>query len=171
MIPTTDIRNRSTGEIINEYQLRKNNPYTSFPKIITDEILDSYGYDRIFDGPHPSISNRYQTIERSGVIEIEGKWCVNYVIGPIFNDYTNEDGILVTAQEQEEEHIRVIDENEKQSVRSMRDGRLEETDWIAIKALESGQEIPLEWKVYRQELRDITLQEGFPYDVIWPELP
>lgn len=27
------------------------------------------------------------------------------------------------------------------------------------------------WKVYRQALRDITLQKGFPLDVIWPEEP
>lgn len=28
-----------------------------------------------------------------------------------------------------------------------------------------------EWAEYRQKLRDITKQEGFPYNVIWPEEP
>lgn len=27
------------------------------------------------------------------------------------------------------------------------------------------------YKVYRQALRDITAQEGFPFNTIWPELP
>jgi hypothetical protein len=27
------------------------------------------------------------------------------------------------------------------------------------------------WAAYRQELRDVTAQEGFPWDVVWPETP
>jgi len=27
------------------------------------------------------------------------------------------------------------------------------------------------WAAYRQELRDITLQEGFPDSIVWPQLP
>ena len=28
-----------------------------------------------------------------------------------------------------------------------------------------------EWREYRQELRDITTQEGFPHNVEWPNEP
>jgi len=28
-----------------------------------------------------------------------------------------------------------------------------------------------EWSTYRQALRDITEQEGFPYQVTWPTKP
>jgi hypothetical protein len=28
-----------------------------------------------------------------------------------------------------------------------------------------------EWRQYRQELRDITTQEGFPHNIDWPEEP
>ena len=28
-----------------------------------------------------------------------------------------------------------------------------------------------EWAVYRQALRDIPQQDGFPFDVVWPDLP
>jgi len=28
-----------------------------------------------------------------------------------------------------------------------------------------------EWATYRQALRDITAQEGFPYEVVWPPKP
>jgi hypothetical protein len=27
------------------------------------------------------------------------------------------------------------------------------------------------WHIYKQRLRDIPEQEGFPYEVAWPELP
>ena len=28
----------------------------------------------------------------------------------------------------------------------------------------------LQWATYRQELRDVTSQQTFPYDIIWPEV-
>jgi hypothetical protein len=28
-----------------------------------------------------------------------------------------------------------------------------------------------EWAVYRQELRDVTLQAGFPDNIVWPKAP
>jgi hypothetical protein len=34
-----------------------------------------------------------------------------------------------------------------------------------------GTAISGEMAVYRQALRDITTQDGFPYDVVWPEKP
>ena len=29
----------------------------------------------------------------------------------------------------------------------------------------------IEWLQYRQDLRDITLQEGYPYEIDWPQKP
>jgi hypothetical protein len=55
--------------------------------------------------------------------------------------------------------------------RAKRDSLLAESDWVVIKAQETGTEIPIEWKEYRQALRDITLQDGFPENIIWPEKP
>lgn len=56
-------------------------------------------------------------------------------------------------------------------VRSKRNVLLQETDWIVIKSYERGQNIPAEWELYRQALRDITTQAGFPYSVVWPIKP
>jgi len=41
-------------------------------------------------------------------------------------------------------------------LRATRDALLNETDWIVIKAKETGTTIPTAWKTYRQALRDIT---------------
>jgi hypothetical protein len=62
-------------------------------------------------------------------------------------------------------------EDAERNVRSERDGLLAETDWVVIKNTEKGTSIPEEWEVYRQALRDITGQEGFPYAVSWPVKP
>ena len=60
---------------------------------------------------------------------------------------------------------------EDETVRDERNRLLEDTDWIILRYLDQGDEVPLEWKEYRQALRDIPEQEGFPGSVDWPEMP
>jgi hypothetical protein len=59
----------------------------------------------------------------------------------------------------------------KNSIRSERDTLLKDTDWIVAKSLEQGAPVPDQWKAYRQALRDITEQAGFPENIEWPEKP
>lgn len=56
-------------------------------------------------------------------------------------------------------------------VRAERDRRIAETDWIVIKNLELNQNVPGVWEVYRQALRDVPSQAGFPDNVTWPVKP
>lgn len=55
------------------------------------------------------------------------------------------------------------------NVRARRDKLLQQSDWTQI------QDVSLQnkeaWAVYRQSLRDITKQAGYPFDVIWPASP
>ena len=60
--------------------------------------------------------------------------------------------------------------SEDEVVREERDQLLEDTDWIILRYLDQGDEVPLEWKEYRQALRDIPEQKGFPGSVDWPVL-
>jgi hypothetical protein len=57
------------------------------------------------------------------------------------------------------------------AVRADRDKRIAETDWIVIKNLELNQNVPGVWEVYRQGLRDVPAQAGFPWDITWPVKP
>jgi hypothetical protein len=50
-------------------------------------------------------------------------------------------------------------------VRAKRNQLLLETDWTQVADVQVDKVI---WAEYRQALRDITLQEGFPFDIIWP---
>jgi len=56
-------------------------------------------------------------------------------------------------------------------VRHDRDKLLEKTDWVVVKHNELGTPIPQEWLDYRQALRDITEQSGFPEEIEWPQEP
>ena len=57
------------------------------------------------------------------------------------------------------------------TVRNNRDRFLTETDWVVVKHNELGTPIPQEWLDYRQALRDIPEQTGFPEEIDWPQEP
>ena len=63
------------------------------------------------------------------------------------------------------------DAQQAAGVRQTRDDRLKETDWRVIKALESNVPQDFAWATYRQNLRDITKQAGFPWTITWPDAP
>ena len=45
------------------------------------------------------------------------------------------------------------------------------TDWVVIRAAESGTPVAPAWREYRQALRDITAQAGYPLSIDWPQPP
>ena len=57
------------------------------------------------------------------------------------------------------------------NVRAIRDVKLAETDYLVFPDYPISEESLAEAKAYRQNLRDITEQAGFPKDVIWPDVP
>lgn len=59
------------------------------------------------------------------------------------------------------------------SARSDRNARLAQTDWLVIRKVEDGIDIPDEWSEYRQALRDITNHENWPWLNLedWPTKP
>lgn len=55
--------------------------------------------------------------------------------------------------------------------RGVRTRLLAASDWVVARAAETGHPIPPEWAAYRQALRDITEQPGFPIEITWPAEP
>ena len=62
-------------------------------------------------------------------------------------------------------------ENALNYLRTIRDKKLAETDWVVTMHKELGTNIPAAWKTYRQALRDITDSATSLDDVTWPEKP
>jgi len=128
--------------------LRSDHPATSFPKSISDEIWAEFGAQNVVVGAIPDYDPMVQTAVADALpTEEAGLWVLNHVV-----------------QNRQQE---VAETN----VRNHRDGLLQKSDWIAIKSYERGENIPAEWEIYRQSLRDITAQEGFPWSVTWPTKP
>jgi hypothetical protein len=57
------------------------------------------------------------------------------------------------------------------AARVQRDALLRASDWVVLRAYERGEPVPAAWASYRQALRDVPSQEGFPDSVNWPEAP
>lgn len=56
-------------------------------------------------------------------------------------------------------------------VRAKRDRLITETDYYLMPDYPSNPQNLEELKVYRQALRDLPVQEGFPRNVRWPDVP
>ena len=151
-----ELRVRETGEVISEIDLYYKYPHTSFPKPLSTYILDLYGVDAVLEGPQPQVTPPYETVVRQGIEEIEGKWFKKYVIGPIFNN-----------QEEEDLYRLNIDNQASEGIRNNRNNLISKSDWMGCSDFIMSDE----WRQYRQDLRNITTQEGFPHNVEWPEEP
>ncbi len=55
-------------------------------------------------------------------------------------------------------------------IRSQRDLLLSQTDWVVVKAKETGGNVSAAWKKYRQDLRDVPTQSD-PDKITWPTKP
>lgn len=53
-------------------------------------------------------------------------------------------------------------------IRAHRDALLAACDWAAVRSLDLGLPMPRAWQTYRQALRDVTQQPGFPQAIDWP---
>ena len=61
----------------------------------------------------------------------------------------------------------VPEESKAVNIRQTRDAKLALSDWRAL----SDNTMPSEWTTYRQALRDVPGQAGFPSEVSWPTEP
>jgi len=61
--------------------------------------------------------------------------------------------------------------NASKDILNIRQQKLISSDWTQIPNGPLTTEQKQAWAVYRQELRDITSQSGYPFNVIWPTPP
>jgi Phage tail assembly chaperone protein len=145
-----EIRIQSTGAVVTEQEFRAMFPNTSLPVPLTESAINGLGGDIVFEGPQP-VATRYQTVVRQGVVMIGDKWHTNYVTVDL-----------------PPEACAALDAQQAAAVRADRNARLAACDWTQ---LSDAPVDDLAWAVYRQALRDITSQPGFPWDITWPVEP
>jgi glutaredoxin len=55
-------------------------------------------------------------------------------------------------------------------VKAQRDAMLAASDWTQMSDVTIDAAVKEGWATYRQALRDVTKQEGYPWDITWPTL-
>ena len=164
-----EIRVRNTGAVMYEDEFRRLHEGLGLPKLLTEEVINEWGADIVFEGPQATGGTVYQYSQRSGVVQIGDKWYTNYVLGPIFTDREAQgDQPAQTAAEQEAEYKARKDAEQAANVRRTRNEKLKDCDWTQIADSTADKAV---WATYRQALRDITAQSGFPWTITWPDAP
>jgi hypothetical protein len=164
-----EIRLRSTGEIVHESEFRTRFAQNLPPRPLTQEWLNTYvsdpAGDIVFEGPQATTVHPYEFSYRNGVVQDEqGRWFTRYSVGPVFADSETEG----TAAQQMVEYKARMDEEQAKRIRADRNTRLKDSDWTQIADSTADKTA---WATYRQALRDITAQAGFPWTITWPETP
>jgi hypothetical protein len=158
------IRIRETGVVQYESEFRTYIQTNDGPTwgTTTTEVLEALGADIVFEGPQATGGTVYQYSQASGVEQLDGQWYTKYVLGPVFTDGET------TAAEQETAYKAQKDAEQAASVRTSRSEKLKECDWTQLSDSPADRAA---WATYRQALRDITKQAGFPWAVTYPDKP
>ena len=159
-----------TGQVMYEAEFRAYTKANGGPswETTTTEVLEALGADVVFEGPQATGGTVYQYSQASGVEQIDGKWYTKYVLGPVFVDTTDDTGNVTSATQHETAYKAQKDAEQAKSVRQTRDDKLADCDWTQVADAPVDKTV---WATYRQALRDITAQEGFPWTITWPDVP
>ena len=138
-------------------QLRRDNPQTSFPKQVPDEMLAEYGIYPVTIETAPSFDVRTQKATQTDTPTlVDGAWVLTW---------------STTSKTAEE--IAEYDANTAASNRIKRNGLLNDSDWTQMNDSPLTNEDKTAWAVYRSELRNLTDDAAWPNlsDSDWPVAP
>lgn len=114
---------------------------------LTREQWDEAGYNEAFP------------IDREPFTTYETQWIKG-------DDLIYREEVISTAED-----VQARQAHESIQLRNERDRRLTATDWTQLKDTGLDDADLVLWQSYRQALRDVPQQDGFPDAVIWPEEP
>lgn len=76
---------------------------------------------------------------------------------------------IVAVEDLTQQELQVNSNHQAGKLRNQRDNMLAQCDWTQGKDIPDAVSAP--WAVYRQALRDVTDQPGFPETITWPQPP
>jgi hypothetical protein len=146
------------GTPIGEKKFRQLHSNISFPKVLTPECVEPFGYGLYQPSRKPEARRFKKCVEVSPIRNEEGFYIQTWK------------NIAMSSSEIEEATT-----SKQNEVRRIRDSKLNECDWVMISYYSDENVISdndiRQWKMYRKRLRDVTRQSGFPWSINWPEKP
>lgn len=120
--------------------LHVENPDTSFPAAPTANFLAEFNVFKIVETPEPTIDSKTHRQFKS-IQQVNGVWTQVWTLQQLAEDKA------------------------AANMRGYRDKLLADSDWTQVA------DAPVDktaWATYRQALRDVSIQDGFPWAVKWP---
>ena len=160
-------RNKTTGAISTQGEIRQANKNRSFPRVWSEDVCELLDIEPILAAPKPT-ATALQTVIPNGVVQDTlGNWVEAWVVVDAFSDTTDEDGVTTTKADKEAAYTASESAKVAVSVRATRDALIAATDYYALTDVMMGSTVT----TYRQALRDVPDQSGFPNTITWPTKP
>lgn len=132
---------------VTEQELRQRFPHSSFSKPFTPPE----GYAAVAASPRPADSHTVNVAEGKPQLT-NGIWVQRWVTVPA-----------------KQEQVEFRSKRQAEAVRTQRNAKLAASDWTQLPDVPGQNRVA--WAAYRQVLRDLPAQEGFPWQVDWPVAP
>tara|TARA_R100000742_G_C4274652_1_gene94735 strand:+ start:1485 stop:1928 length:444 start_codon:yes stop_codon:yes gene_type:complete len=145
-----EYRNNTSGIVETRSEILAKYPNTSFPKPLSDVVIENLGYKTIESSDKPSVTAPYESAVRDGIEEKGGKWVQKWKVVTATGDSKT-----------------AIDTKAATYQRNKRNNKLAETDYFALSDVTMSDN----WKTYRQALRDLPKASGWPHTHTWPTKP
>ena len=168
------IRIRETEEVMTETTFRLMHKKTRpvLESTLTTERLDSLGADPVMESAEADTTPPYEFSFRSGVEKnSDGNWMTVNSVGPVFTEYTDDDGNVQSVDAQTTAYRARIDAEAAERARVDRTMLLAESDWTQVADTALTTEKKAEWATYRQALRDLPDASGWPHTHTLPTKP
>lgn len=132
--------------------LRRDQPGTSFPAIIDDATAAVFGVVPVELSPEPAFDHTVDLARTAQLVA--GKWVEVWTSTPVSAEVVAE---------------RTVNESER--LRTERNALLTASDWTQLVDSPLDAAAKTAWSQYRQALRDVPSQPGYPWTVSWPVAP
>jgi hypothetical protein len=81
------LRIRETSAVVYDNEFRALYPNTSFPAVLSVELLNDFGADPVLEGPQPTLTENQNAVYDGVIQDANGNWMTSYVAV----DYTAEE--------------------------------------------------------------------------------
>jgi hypothetical protein len=133
--------------------LKLDNPNTSFPENIENTDLSTFNVFEVLETPKPDDAQYTNKVYEGMPVFENSNYYQNWIVEEAESEYTN-----------------IYIEKVWEQLRQRRNALLYESDWTQVLDTPLTDEEKTGWITYRQDLRDITLQED-PFNITWPTKP
>ena len=130
--------------------LKNDNSNTSFPVDVPVATLADWGVYPVEVSSKPDVAHDQDAVVNSMPDYADGAWVLGWTV----------------QQKTDQEIAQLADE-----IRVERNAKLTACDWTQLDDAPLTEAAKIVWQEYRQSLRDVTSQVGFPTNVTWPETP